>query len=157
MGASTKTVINKSVFLAAAEDARENRVVVRVVDALLPVREELLRLHREGVTLKALWECATDSGLRCSYVSFVLAHRSLRGGPPRPLAEARERKREKARFGVRGGLPPVAPAPMPVGGESAPPVVFPMGGAEPGFKRDLGPTELAAALIEKFGNNKKGK
>lgn len=155
MGASKKSVINKTAFLAAVEETRENGVVVRVVDALLPVRDEILRLHREGVTLKALWQCAQDAGLQCAYVTFVLAHRTLRAGPPRPLADARARKRdrERLRFGVPGGLPPTSP----VGAApSAVPVDF-TGANAPGFKRDLGPDELAKALIDKFGKNKKGK
>ena len=142
-----KPSINKAVFLAAAEDARKGAGLVRVVDALNPVREELVRFHREGVTLRALWDCVRDAGVVCSYVTFVRAHGQLRKGPPRPLAEARSRSRAKAQIGVVGGTPPALP--LSVSGTSGTGSgLVPV----PQHIPDLDAPELTAMLVSRFGS-----
>lgn len=150
---AAKNPINKAAFLAAAEDARKGGALVRAVDALNPVRAELVRFHREGVTLRALWECVREAGVACSYVTFVRAHEQLRQGPPRPLAEARARSRAKARIGEVGGRPPAPPVPV----ASKPASVASGRVPAPQPTPDLDAPELTAMLVKRFGSGASAK
>ncbi len=150
---SAKPPINKAAFLAAAEDARKGGALLRTVDALNPVRAELVRFHREGITLRALWECVREAGVVCSYVTFVRAHGQLRAGPPRPLAEARARARAKANIGVVGGTPPAPP----VAASNRSPVIPAGRVPAPQHTPDLDAPELTAMLVKRFGSGSSAK
>lgn len=96
----------------------------RVVDALLPVRVEIIALREQGVTVKQIWETAARLGVKSSYTNFVRAVNELLSGPVKPLVEARRRAR------ARRNPPPAGPMAVETTTRSPAPSPVRAGGGE---------------------------
>ncbi|AHF95025.1 hypothetical protein OPIT5_00380 (plasmid) [Opitutaceae bacterium TAV5] len=98
MTQATTGPIDVERFRAEIARIRARPPHARVVDVLVPLREDIEELRGEGRTVMEIWRAVGEAGYRVSYPNFVRAVNELLKGPVRPLFEARRRARERRRM-----------------------------------------------------------